>query len=317
MGGDGQGILKTVYQGARIKPGDGELQVGAKGLYHIRPAVMEDIPQIIEVARAAAGWDDYIPHVISSWIKDPRGEVIVAATDGRVVGLARYFFQTPRVIWMQGLRVHPEHRGLRLSDRIARECMRRARERGATRARLATSYRNLPALRHIKRIRFRLITRWRVYSNCRSGAPSTPPEPSIAEASQVEKLWDHLRSSKTFRIAGRMYAQGWVWYDLDREALGKLAAAGGCYYYGPPDTPRAIMIAGPVSEERGEGVFRVKYAEGRVPQLRQLVEYAIHLASQRGLPLTITLPKFRGSGKVVDRAWFEWAGEMLVFGRSL
>jgi GNAT superfamily N-acetyltransferase len=81
---------------------------GIRGLL-IRTATREDIPGLEEISRLT--WDgyDYLDRVAGDWIAD--GSLATGIFQGRVAACARYTRIPGDVLWLEGLRVHPDFRG--------------------------------------------------------------------------------------------------------------------------------------------------------------------------------------------------------------
>jgi GNAT superfamily N-acetyltransferase len=81
---------------------------GTEGLL-IRNASREDIPGLEEISRLT--WDgfDYLDRVADDWIAD--GSLSTGIFQGRVAACARYTRIPGDVLWLEGLRVHPDFRG--------------------------------------------------------------------------------------------------------------------------------------------------------------------------------------------------------------
>ncbi|RLF89294.1 GNAT family N-acetyltransferase [Thermococci archaeon] len=72
----------------------------------IREAEPKDKKGIEELARSMGG--DYIPEVFDEWVGD---NFFVLELNGKIIGTAKLTLFPNRVLWMEGLRVHPEFRG--------------------------------------------------------------------------------------------------------------------------------------------------------------------------------------------------------------
>jgi GNAT superfamily N-acetyltransferase len=109
----------------------------------IRPARAEDKETILTFCERTYEWGDYVPEVLDEWLDDECGQVLVATLDDVPVGVAYVALLTPTEAWLQGLRVHPEHRRMGLAEQFLCRCLELARQWGAHVARLATSSRNV------------------------------------------------------------------------------------------------------------------------------------------------------------------------------
>jgi len=59
------------------------------------------------------GRGDYIPDVFHDWIdaNGPEWRTVVVEVDGDVAGICQGKFLSDYEAWLEGMRVHPEHRG--------------------------------------------------------------------------------------------------------------------------------------------------------------------------------------------------------------
>jgi len=102
------GRRMELYSG-RICPLQGGIQVSLPTDIMLRPARLQDIP---EIARISAGiWDgeDYVPRVAAGWISDPSGRFVAAEHEGIVRGFGRIVMHTATDAWRKafGIRVLP------------------------------------------------------------------------------------------------------------------------------------------------------------------------------------------------------------------
>lgn len=91
----------------------------------VRPAVSADLPGLEEISRLT--WDgyDYLDQVAGEWITE--GNLFTGIAEDRVVACARFTRAPGNVLWLEGLRVHPDFRGLgygrTISEFILERCM--------------------------------------------------------------------------------------------------------------------------------------------------------------------------------------------------
>jgi GNAT superfamily N-acetyltransferase len=123
----------------------------------LRPARAEDKPGILAFCQRTYEWGDYVPEVLDDWLADERGQLLVAAIDGVPVGVAYVVLLAPTEAWLQGLRVHPEHRRKGLAHQFLGRCLDVARQRGARVARLATGSSNVAVHRTVERAGMRRV----------------------------------------------------------------------------------------------------------------------------------------------------------------
>ena len=118
---------------------------------HIRPARPDELDEAARVMLAAyqqyeasfpsGRWDGYAADIMDVRGRLPHAELIVAEEAGRIVGAVTFYPDGSRSAvegWPPGwagvrlLAVHPDARGRGVGEALMRECMARARKRGAT-----------------------------------------------------------------------------------------------------------------------------------------------------------------------------------------
>jgi len=94
------------------------------------------------------GVGDYVPDTFADWVaSDGDGQrTFVATADGDVVGLVQAVALSGYEAWLQGMRVHPDHRGRGVAGELNGAAVDWARERGAAVARLMVFSWNVAAL---------------------------------------------------------------------------------------------------------------------------------------------------------------------------
>lgn len=179
----------------------------------IRRARPEDRPAALEIC--AHTWEngDYIPFVWDEWLADEAGPLLVAVLDGRVVALEKISWTSPTEVWLEGMRVHPDHRKAGIATALFRYSLRWATERGARIARLATGSSNQAVHRMVAAVAFRLVHRCRYYE-----APGAPGETLRAlRASEAATFWDRIQRWPAFAQARGLYTWNWAWQPLTHE----------------------------------------------------------------------------------------------------
>lgn len=76
----------------------------------VRPAEEADLPGLEEISRLTWEGFDYLDRVAGDWIAE--GNLFTGIVQGRVAACARYTRVPGGILWLEGLRVHPEFRGL-------------------------------------------------------------------------------------------------------------------------------------------------------------------------------------------------------------
>ncbi len=127
----------------------------------IRPAVVDDLPEILRLVHDLAEFERSADEVVATPVDfrralfpdsgTPAASCLVAEVDGRVAGIALWFlsFSTwtgRQGIWLEDLYVEPEHRGAGLGSALLSALVRTAAENGWSRVEWTVLDWNAPSI---------------------------------------------------------------------------------------------------------------------------------------------------------------------------
>jgi RimJ/RimL family protein N-acetyltransferase len=122
-----------------------------------------DRKDILEISRNIWEGHDYLSSVVDQWLQDANSHFYGIEVDGHIVAVGNLrLVEDGRTGWMEGLRVHPEHRGKGFANDITRCLVREAENLGVQRLRYTTSTENVASLKIAKMAGFSSILRMAV-----------------------------------------------------------------------------------------------------------------------------------------------------------
>ncbi len=191
----------------------------------IRPALASDKGHVLEFCKDTWPGGDYVPEVWDSWVRGPKGSLLVATARGVPVGLGHVYFQTRNVAWLEGLRVNPAYRRRGIAGRINGALTRYAVGKGAEVARLCTGVQNIASQRHAEKVGFEILQRFERLDS----AQALQHRP--ANVSHIHKyrpgLWKLARLQPEFSEFRGLYSDGWTWYPVTPQTLQRAARGRG------------------------------------------------------------------------------------------
>jgi GNAT superfamily N-acetyltransferase len=102
---------------------------------------------MLEIASKTWHGHDYLPYFFDAWLKDKNSHTAAIEHDGHVISLANLrVIENGRTGWMEGLRVHPDHRGKGLASIITKHVVEVAKEVKVERIRYTTATDNHQSL---------------------------------------------------------------------------------------------------------------------------------------------------------------------------
>ena len=111
----------------------------------IRPS---DHEAILEISKHIWDGHDYLPSVVDEWLKDPDSHTYGVEFDNRLVAIANLrVIEEGKTGWMEGLRVHQDHRGKGYADALTRHLIEKGEQLGVHRLRYTTATENEASLK--------------------------------------------------------------------------------------------------------------------------------------------------------------------------
>lgn len=203
-------------------------------MYTIRPAEPADKAALVAFTQNTFHWGDYIESRFDGWLADPNSMNLVAVSDGVAVGLSRGAMLSPTELWLQGGRVHPDHRGHGLSAQMSAEIKDWARSVGGRVARCYIEDSN-EVSRHIVELdAFRRVSRWlfafrdivdRDPQPTGNGGKRVPGPERLREArsGEADPAFMAWSTSELARAARGTFPISWTWRSLTVDDLTEAA----------------------------------------------------------------------------------------------
>ena len=233
----------------------------------------EDRERILAISAKIWEGEDYIPQVLEQWLSE--GGLFVAELAGKVVGFAKNTELSPGEIWLEGLRVDPEHQGKGVAKTLARAQLEAALAKKPRSVRLATVEENLAGLHIAQELGFRKIAR---FSYLEADAVGPKSLPSVKKP-EPREAWDFLQRSTSFAEARGLVGLGWRFRTLTFDFLVELCHEGNVFAPGYEPSALLIIVPDPYTPE---DILVLAFLDGEEPALEKLVHLAHGLAAKRG-----------------------------------
>jgi N-acetylglutamate synthase-like GNAT family acetyltransferase len=114
----------------------------------IRKLRDSDRKDVLEISKHIWEGHDYLPSVFNQWLKDSKSHFCGVEIDGQVVAVGNLrLIENRSVGWMEGLRVHPNYRGIGLANLIQHQFLGMAKKLHLQKLRYITGSENLASLK--------------------------------------------------------------------------------------------------------------------------------------------------------------------------
>lgn len=277
----------------------------------IRPARVTDKASIVPWTSDTFSWGDYVPDRFDKWMADDESEVLVCVDeDDTPIGLTHVTMLSEHEGWLEGARVHPEHRRSGVGRALNGAGVEWARKLGAKVMRLATESTNTAARTQVAGLGYREVSSWLTAWFEVSAGHRSPERYRFrpAPASDTEAAWLSWVPSELALAAREMLARGWQWRVARPDDLSTAATAGELF-----QSPAGWAIVDQPGERTMRTVWLASAPDGLLPFLDGLLD----LCSSRDVTeLAVKLPELPWTREALSRMGAD-PGVVLVHALSL
>ena len=266
----------------------------------IRPARREDVTAITSWTTDTFEWGDYIPDRLPNWIADEQSEAMVCVDSEDVpIALAHVVMLSETEGWLEGARVHPDHRRRGLGRALNDAGYTWAANRGARVVRLSIEADNVAARSQVEALGYRAVSNW-IHAEfevaptyrCADQFKLRP-----APGSDAEAAWLSWMAGDLARLGRELIALGWQW----RAARLKDVTGSGQLLQSPAGWVSVAQPARPW--------VSTTWISTTPEDLLRLIDGLLDLAAERGAEeLTLKLPEVGWTSEAVIRTGGEPKG---------
>ena len=286
-------------------------KIGSESQVVIRRALSSDKDRVLEFCKNTWPGGDYIPDVWDAWIRGPKGSLLVASASGVPVGLGHYYFQTRKLVWLEGLRVDPAYRGRGIAGKVNGALTKDAVAKGAVLAGLCTGIQNFASRRHVEKVGSKILQR---FDRLDSTQALQRKPPNVSRLHKYEPgLWKFVRLQPEFPEFRGLYSDGWTWYPVTPQSLRRSARGSGLVVANSGGETSSVGILSSEGRRLTLGFFA-----GEKSQAEHVARYSRYLLSKAGFQRVRTLlPHGSSLVGVFKKAAFKNASSILVYQKKL
>ncbi len=184
-----------------------------------------------EVERLCSGiWEghDYIPKVFEDWVED--GGFYKGVSDGKIIALDKYTKLENQVIWLEGLRVHPEHQGCGYGREMVKRFLDLIKaEEECSYLRFMTSAGNEKTIRLAEEFGFELYLELYSLKLSREDVSSVDLVSKAGLERDIGDVLDIVMDSQEFKDNKGLYIPNWTADEISKDLLRREVSSDKCY----------------------------------------------------------------------------------------
>jgi ribosomal protein S18 acetylase RimI-like enzyme len=281
----------------------------------IRQAHPQDRETVLAFCTNTWEWGDYIEDVWDKWLSNPEGQLLVAISDDRPVGMVHIQMLNETESWQEGMRIDPAYRRQRIGWQLTMEASAEAMRRGATTTRLITETTNLATIQMVEQMHFRRIGVFAPHSATPvTDIPKSNAKleaPVLATPDDLDEIINYLDVSNVFPAVGGIYYLGFVAYRISDTLLMDKIRAGQVYVLKRWDRLDGLAIAEPRLGRQGKHLF-IGYIDGTTESISQLAYILRHkLSDSDSETVDSHVPDLMMVRDAFAGAEYTWSGSLL------
>src|ERR687895_2579183 len=242
----------------------------------IRPARRSDRDEILSFCINTFSWGDYIHRVWDYWYEEKDGQIFVVESCGETIAMSHVAIcPEGKGIWLEGVRVHPNHRRSNIATMLLAKMIEYGRRKGVQEASAIVGATNFASQSMMKKNGFKILSKWKYCSA--AGTPRHQQSSArLSNANDIDDIWHYLQQSKIYPLSGKRYVKSWHWYEFDRRALPNFVKEERVIVTGRPIDGIAII------NKRGywdrANVLQIVYLDiAPASSLRELISFIMNL----------------------------------------
>lgn len=210
----------------------------------IRTAIPEDLSAAVQVEEAAMHGGGYLNDTSEIFYNDYTGELMVAETEGKIIGVAKYTITYDGTAWLETLRVAPEYQRRGVGRRFYERFEEISHQKGVKSMAMYTGAKNIPSASLAREFGLDTAQFYREASLDLNGmsAPTAKTHPASVSSAAFTQV-DGDRACQLLS-------------SLEKESGGFLVLNRTFYHMGEP-LYRALAQEGKVWEDKNSGSFMV------------------------------------------------------------
>jgi GNAT superfamily N-acetyltransferase len=239
----------------------------------IRLLHKDDLYSVKDLAKLIWDGDDYLGRVAKAWIED--GGFLGMFDAGKLIGCAKITRLPDQVIWLEGLRIHPDyqHQGLgrQLSGQVLDMAQQFIQTGDAQSIEFSTYHLNEESIHLAETAGFKQIDEYYILTH-----RSVKPNPAHQHGRIHDDVTDYFPKSIPF---------GWKFLHPAKQSVNwlnkkaDLLRAGGGYFYVGGDTPVLCMLS-PVGDWLEQAMPAVQHVLGK----KEPIEVLLHNSRKFEIP---------------------------------
>ncbi|MGM0405995.1 MAG: GNAT family N-acetyltransferase [Thermoplasmatota archaeon] len=198
----------------------------------VRELKLSDKEEVVELTSGIWDGRDYIPDLYEEWVND--GGFICGTIDGQIIALAKHTWHDDDVLWLEGLRVHPDHHEEGYGRAMIKGQMEFIEDMDYQAVRFLTSGDKTSVKKVVEDLGFEIKKRYDYLrlndEDLENIDPPTDQEiKRVQQEKNVDDVIDFVKDSQELKDYAGLYIEHWTAYTMDETLIKDRVKNGYCY----------------------------------------------------------------------------------------
>ncbi len=246
-------------------------------------------------------WDgnDYVPEVFDEWVKEEG--FYKAISKEKIIGVCKYSRRPGGILWLEGLRIHPDYQGKGYGSDVADLFHRIVINKEHTALRFMTDVTNKKSIHLAEKRDFTtLIELYHLEFQGRGR-----PVDGVRRETDPEAVRDMVFSSPEYHGYEMLYISNWEAKEFTEELLEEEVKAGNCYCYVMEGELQGVLF---INHHQAYGRVSIPFMAGTQDAVDILIRYAIWWSGDKGDGFLLLKTPFQEVKDRAEKAGMELAG---------
>ena len=190
-----------------------------------RLATNQDKNIVLNFCKNTFTWGDYIDRVWDIWIDEPNSRLLVAETENnnnikKPVGIIHGILIPEKIIWIDGIRINPEHRKKKIATNLINNILDYGRKNGAVYSSAIVSKKNQASKKMMEKLNFEVISKWSYISTTQItySGKGVDSKCKLADIDDYQQIVNFLNLENP-NVARTKFVDFWRWYNVTKDMI--------------------------------------------------------------------------------------------------
>ncbi|MGM0509976.1 MAG: GNAT family N-acetyltransferase [Thermoplasmatota archaeon] len=241
-----------------------------------------DKEEIEELTKGIWEGHDYVPKVFDKWVEE--GGFYKGILDGKIIAIDKYTWLEDGVIWLEGLRVHPEYQGMGYGREMLDRFMDIVDSLDPKKEKFMTATTKDEVKHMAEEGGFHLVQSYYYLYMDEEDIQEKSDENfeighEVKKGVSSQNIWDLVRSSDEYVANKGQYMANWIAHDMSETLVKDEVEGGNCFVVKERDEISGVIF---FHFDEYRRIFSIPFAAGDEGCVVSLIRFGVKMGLEMG-----------------------------------